>query len=344
MLKILFWPVGVLLHVWSALAIYYCSFPAHPRWSAPAAVGYLLFVVLVVLLRPGRTQALFFTLAGFVAVALWFSTIKLSPDAVYPAHLVMPYADFKGESVTIHNVRNCDYRSTTDFDVRYETRTYNLADVRSVDLYVNYWGIEQVAHTFVSFGFSDGRYLAVSIECRPPAGKTYGILKGLFKQYGLIYVWADERDVVRLRANYRNEDVYLYRTTFTPEDARKLFVAMLEKTNANYRSPAFYNTLFQSCTNTIGNAVIEAKIYRIPFWKRRFLTGTVDRRLYRQGWLDTSLPFAELRKRANIDARAQAADQSPDFSREIRANLTTSLLSNEMRSEHIIKDVSYSIK
>jgi hypothetical protein len=123
---------------------------------------------------------------------------------------------------------------------------------------------------------------------------------------------------VRLRTNYRKEDAYLYRTTLSSEQARALFVTMLKHTNDIYRTPVFYNTLFHSCTNTIGNDINASGIYKIPFWKRRFLTGTVDQRLYREGILERSLPFSELRAHALINTRAQAADQDPDFSIRIR--------------------------
>ena len=181
--------------------------------------------------------------------------------------------------------------------------------------------MEAIAHTFVSFGFADGRYLPVSIEIRPEVGEAYGMLEGFFKQYELIYIWGDERDLIRSRTNYRKEDAYLYRVNMTPENIQKLFVSMLMRTNSLHEAPQFYNTLFESCTNTIGDHLKAAKIMEIPFWKRRVRTGDIDRRLYHDGLLDTSVPFDELRKAAHVNQRAQAADHALDFSKLIRTHL-----------------------
>lgn len=313
--------LGLILHGWSALAIFYCSFPAHPQLRMPAAILYLLAVLAVVLFNRKHTRAFFLTLLGFVLVAIWFSSIQPKTGGVYPPELALPNVDFNGDQVTVHNVRNSNYRTPTDFDVRYETRTYNLSDLKTLDIMVNYWGMDAIAHTFLSFGFTGDRYLTVSVEIRPEVGKTYDMLQGFFKQYQLIYIWADDRDLIRLRTNYKKENVYLYRSTLTPEEVRKLLVSMLKATDGIYYKPVWYNTLTHSCTNTLGNHVIETGIRKIPIWKRRFLTGDVDQRLYKAGLLDNSLPFPELRKRANIDARAIAADKDPDFSKKIRTHL-----------------------
>jgi hypothetical protein len=187
---------------------------------------------------------------------------------------------------------------------------------------VNYWGMSAIAHTFLSFGFSDGRYVAVSIEIRPEVGEVYGMLTGFFKQYELLYIWGDERDLVRLRTNYKGEQVYLYRAAWPPETVRKLFVTMLERTQALSVAPQFYNTATQSCTNTIGNDIIAAHVMKIPWYKRRLRTGDIDRRLYAAGILRTQgKSFEELRRESLIDARAKAADRDAAFSEKIRTHL-----------------------
>ncbi len=308
--------------LWSFGALFYCSFPAHPGWQLYAAWGYVALVLLAILWVRNYRMALGIALAAFLAVLCWFQSIQPSTGGVYPPHLVMPEVEFRGDKVTIHNVRNSDYRTRDDADIRYETRTYSLSELKTLDVMVNYWGMDWIAHTFLSFGFSDGRYLSVSVEIRPEVGKSYGELKGLFKQYQLIYIWADERDLVRVRTNYRKEDVYLYRTAFTPGQVRRLFVSMLERTERLHQRPEFYNTLTQSCTNTLGNHIIETKIFDLPFWKRRVLTGSVDLRLCQEGLLETSgRSFAELREQSKINERAKAADKDPDFSAKIRTHL-----------------------
>jgi hypothetical protein len=315
--------VLLLAQLWSFGAIYFCSFSAHPEWRSSAAWGYAALMVIGLLASRKYSRALVIAFLSFLGIAVWFSSIQPPANGVYPANLVMPGVEFQGDRVTIHNVRNCDYRTRDDYDVHYETRTYSLKDLKTLDVMVNYWGMDWIAHTFLSFGFSDGRYLSVSVEIRPEVGESYGEVKGIFKQYELIYIWADERDLVRTRTNYRNENVYLYRTSFTPDQVRKFFVNMLERTERIRQKPEFYNTITQSCTNTLGDHLIDSKIMSLPFWKRRLLTGKIDRRLYDQGLLETfGRPFPELRAISKIDERAKAADQDIQFSEKIRTHLS----------------------
>jgi len=264
--RLLFWLFGILLHSWSALALYYRSFPSQERLHLPAAIAYIITVILIVVLRERRTQAFLLSFVGFLAVAAWFSTITPKTDAFYPQDVTMPYAEFQGDIVTIHNVRNSDYRSRDDADVHYETRAYNIRDLKTVDLFMNYWGDDRIAHTLLSFGFANGEHIAVSVETRREIGEAYSEWAGFFKQYELIYIWADERDVIRLRTNYRKERVYLYRTTLSAAKAQGLFIDMMKRTNEIYKKPTFYNTIKQNCTNTLVHHIIASKAYKIPFW------------------------------------------------------------------------------
>jgi hypothetical protein len=318
---IIFWFFGSILHLWSVGAISHCSFPSNSLLSRAAVVVYLLAVVGIVAFSKQHSRAFLISLLFFLIVAFWFISISPKTNAVYPPEVTMPYAEINGNAITVHNVRNCEYRTREDFDVHYETRTYDLQDLETCDVYLNYWGMDLVAHVFLSFGFADGRYLAVSVESRREVGEPYDELRGFFKQYELIYVWGDERDLVRTRTNYRGENVYLYRSTFQPEQVRKLFMSMITTTNELYQKPRFYNSLAHNCTNTLAEHIIKTGIYKIPIWKRRILTGSVDRRLYEEGLLPTDRPFADLRREANIDARAKAADKSRRFSQKIRTHL-----------------------
>ena len=307
------------LHLWSFGALYYS--PIEPEllrmWIAAI---YGVGIPLAVLILRSRKWAVILPLAGFLCVLAYEWQIQPKKDAHYqPQVAKTAYAELQGDKVILHNVRNTNYRTVDDFDVRWETREYELKDLRTLDVFVNYWGIATVAHVFVSFGFADGQYLAVSIEYRPEVGESYGTFNGLFKQYEIIYVWGDERDLVRLRTHYRKESVYLYRTNIMPNKVRDLFVSMIERTNALHQTPEFYNTVTESCTNTIGDHVIKANVFDLPFWKRRILTGSTDRRLYEEGQLETyGKTFPELRAVSNIDANARAADQDKDFSKKIR--------------------------
>lgn len=313
--------LGLALQAWAAGAIYFCSFPDRPFLSTVLAIAYFLIILGWIVLSRKRGRALLLSLIPFLFVAVWFSTIKPKTDAIYPDDLAMPSVEFKGDTFTIHNLRNNNYRTKDDFDVVYESRTYDLNELETLDVLVNFWGMKAVAHTLLSFGFEGEDYLTVSIEYRPEVGESYGVFNGLFKQYELIYIWADERDLVLLRTAHKGEDVYLYRYTLSKEQIRKLLISMLERTQSLSENPEFYNTIRQNCTNTIGNHAIETEIVDFPFWKRRILTGSVDKRMYNEGLLRGKEPFEELKRKSKINQRANAAAQDSDFSEKIRTHL-----------------------
>jgi hypothetical protein len=233
----------------------------------------------------------------------------------------LAYPEFHGDLVTIHNLRNFDYRTRDDYEVRYENRTYDLKQLKHVDFLINYWdGKRDTAHTALSFGFADGQYVAVSVEIRGQKGDTYEFLRGLFKQFELFYVIGDERDVIRVRTNYQNEEVHLYRTNCTPVNARKLFVDFLKGADTIRTHPRFYNTLFANCTTTLIEHINRVLPTKVPFLQRRMMNGYTDHAAYENGWLAGRDSFAELRSKSNINARALTADQDPDFSRKIRTH------------------------
>lgn len=235
---------------------------------------------------------------------------------------VMPEAIFSpdGSSVTIKNVRNINYRSTTDFDVAYYDATYDLNTLDSVwymvEPFAGYGA--GAAHTLVSFGFSDGRYLAVSVEIRKEKGESFSALKGLFRQYELMYVIGDERDLIKLRSNYRKDDVYLYPVVTSPENMLTLFTSMLTRANALATEPEFYNTLTSTCTTNIVSHINEIVPGRVPLSYKVLMPAYSDELAYRIGLFDTSVSLAELRVRYHINERAIKYAGDPLFSQKIR--------------------------
>ncbi|HEY2160250.1 MAG TPA: DUF4105 domain-containing protein, partial [Solirubrobacteraceae bacterium] len=167
--------------------------------------------------------------------------------------------------------------------------------------------------------FDDGRHLAISIETRKENGETYSALRGFFRQYELYYVVADERDVVRLRTNYRGEQVFLYRLRGSPESAGAVLRSYLERVNQIADTPEWYNAFTHNCTTTIRGHVKEAGIHNPWNW-RILANGKMDELLYGEGIINSSLPFAEVRARGDITAKARAADRD-DFSQLIREGL-----------------------
>ena len=306
---------------WGALAIYYSYLPDPLRYGGAAlfplaSAGVLLFV------RPKRRGvAVYAGVFGLVLIG-WFS-MKPSNDRDWqPDVAVLPYASVAGDTITVHNIRNCDYRTETDYTVQYYDKTFALSGLRSFDLFLSDWGLKTIVHTLVSFGFEDGSYLCISIEARKELGEAYSSIKGFFRQYELVYVVGDERDLVRLRTNYRQgEAVYLYRLQGSSiEVARQIFLDYIRYINGLKETPEWYNALTGNCTTQIrGHTYPYAGKVR---WDWRILAnGYIDELAYEQGALDRSLPFQDLKRRSIINARAKAADKDPAFSRRIREGL-----------------------
>ena len=235
----------------------------------------------------------------------------------------MPRAFLDGDRVRLTGVRNFEYRTRNDFFVRYQEREISLSHLTGIDFYVSYWSEGLLAHTFLSFIFDNALPLSISIETRPEVGEGFAPIASLFKQFELIYVVGDARDLVGVRTNRRAATVYLYRLNASPDDARRLLLVYLARINEPLADrPEFYHLLSNSCTINIirySNAAGQAGQLDI----RHVLNGLIDSYLYRSGRIDTSLPFDELRRRSLINEAAHAADGKPDFSERIRASLPT---------------------
>jgi hypothetical protein len=272
-----------------------------------------------------RRRALGAFLAALMTFAIGWSRIQPSNDRTFRAEeAVLAYADVEGDRVTVHNIRNFQYRTETDFTPAYYDKTFDLSKLDSVDLGAIYWMGPDIAHIMLSFGFAGQDYLAISIEARKEQGEGYSTIDGFFRHYELFYVVADERDAIGVRALYRNdppEDVYLYRVNGAPDAARRLFLEYLRQINSLRERPQFYNTLTTNCTSTIWmNARVNPR--HVPLSWKILVSGHVPEYLYEQGRLDTSLPFEELRRRGHINERArEAGPTAPDFSQRIREGL-----------------------
>ena len=229
-------------------------------------------------------------------------------------------AEFSGDTVQIHNVRNAAYRSTSDYDVHWEDRSYDLRRIESVWYVVEPFATWRgPAHTFLSFGFGDGQYVAISVEIRKERGESFSPLGGLLRQYELTYIVGDEHDLIGLRTNYRHDDVYLYPVRATPEAARTLFVSMLESANALAAKPEFYNTLTNTCTTTIVDHVNLIAPHPIPFSYKTILPAYSDDLAFDLGMIDTDLPREQFRAAFRINDLAMKFADSTDFSEAIRS-------------------------
>jgi hypothetical protein len=309
------------LIAWAALALYYSNLPW--AWARVAlAITFAAFGVWALWVRPHARLRCAFA-GAFAGVAAWWACILPSHDRPWrPEVAVLPLAVVDGDRVRLTGFRNFVYRSANDFDARYEERELTLSRLVSVDLFVSYWKVGLVAHTFVSFGFDDGTPpVCVSIEARPEVGERFNPLASLFKQFELIYVVGDERDIVRVRTDHRGEEVLLYRVRVTPEGARRLFRIYLDRVNELAGSPEWYHLLKNNCTLNIERNARAAGAPPGRFDARYLLNGLIDRYMYGTGVLDTSLDFEELRSRSHINDAARAAGGAADFSARIRASL-----------------------
>ncbi len=311
--------VALLLTVWTAAALYFDS--PYSRLRTPAAALYLIVVLAALfLLRRGHI-GLLVACAGFVIVAVWWLSLKPSNHRDWqPDDAESAYADVNGDQIVIHNFRNCDYRTEKNYSCRWETRSYNLANLRHADIFITWWGSPWIAHPIVSFDFGDQGRVAMSIETRDVVGQSYSAIRGFFRQYMLTYIASDERDVIRLRTNYRkDEEVYLFRTIVRPPLARKILLEYLERINSLHLRPEWYNALTNNCTTNIAVSAAEARNVRTRLDWRILLNGKMDEMMYEQGSLVTDgLPLSALKEQAHINAAARAADNSPDFSKIIR--------------------------
>lgn len=305
--------------VWATLAIWFSEMTPSVRIIAVVlyAMGTLLSPLV---LRPRWLGAAFSSLL-LAGVVVWFLSLPPSNTRDWQPDLaVLARADVSGDQITLHNIRNCDYRSETDFTCQYYDRTFDLQKLTTIDLFLVYWGSPNIAHTMLSFGFEDGGKVCFSIETRKEKGEEYSALKGFFRQYEIIYVVADERDVVRLRTNFRKEDVYLYRLLVQPENIRKIFLDYLQEVNRLEAKAEWYNALVGNCTTSIRRHTMPYNPQARPDW-RLIVNGYVDEMLYERGYLLQTLPFAVLKKSSYINAKAQAAEGSPEFSLRIREEL-----------------------
>ena len=315
----------LILTLWWALGLLVAGPGGESMRAALAAIYAFagLIAVVCVLLGRGWRQALAFYAVALLGVLGWWASLQPSNDRAWAPEVArLAHATVEGDLVTVHDIRNFDYRSETDFTPAYYDRTFDLRELDAVDLLAVYWIGPAIAHMFVTFGFGDD-HLAVSIEARKVRGEGYSSLKGFFRQYELVYVVADERDVIRVRTNYRKdppEDVYLYRAQVSRENLRRVFLDYVREINGLYAHPQFYNTVTTNCTTNILFHT-RVNVAALPMSWKVLLSGYAAEYAYDNGRLDRSLPFVELRRKSHINARAQAADDAADFSRRIREGL-----------------------
>ena len=313
----------VLTGAWAVMALHY-QLPLSQPWKALAGIAWAAFALTSVVLawRGSAARAILSYGIAFALLLGWWARIEPSDTRIWAddvsRHL---QAMRQGDILTLTNVRNFDWRTDTDYTPRWETRSYDLARLRSVDMAVSYWMGPAVAHTLVSFGFDNGKggteQLVFSIEIRKEKGEEFSAVAGFFKRFELSLIAADERDILRVRTNVRGEDVFIYRVKMAPEAMRALLLAYVQEADELRRAPRFYDTLFANCT-TIVYEMAQRIVGGLPLDWRLLASGYLPEYLRDVDGLAPGYDLETLRAAGRITLRAQAADADPQFSTAIR--------------------------
>lgn len=293
---------------WASLAVNFGDSSNHSdQWVLAIVVSLIGFfsIVVVLLVSSWRRQVLIFHCVVFLVVLAWWLNISAVNDRDWQEDVrKLAYAKVEGDLVTVHNIRNFSYQSEFDYKPSYYDKSFDLNDLEGVDLFAVYWMGPAIAHVMISFDFGNDNHLAVSIEARKEEGEGYSTIKGFFRQYELIYVVADENDVIGLRTDYRNnpaEQVYRYRLKASKENAKRFFLEYVKNINLLVEQPTFYNTLISNCTSIIWMHSRVDPGY-LPFSWKILLSGYLPEYLYESGRLDQTLSFDQLKKSVYINS------------------------------------------
>lgn len=310
--NILIYLVLSLLTIWCTLALYFV-----PKEFQSLLAGAFLALICLSLFSKNHKKKLIFSLNALIIC--WHLGIKPSNERNWvPENKKIPQAIIHGDKITVKNIRDFAYKTEEDFTPHYYTREFDLSKLKSVDIALVYWGSKAIAHTMLSFGFDDDKYLTFSIETRKEVGEGYSALKGFFRNYELIYIAGDERDLIRLRSNFRKEDVYLYRLITPPARAQKILLDYLKKANSLNETPEFYNVLQDNCTTGLFQH-FENINPALKFDYRVIVNGYLDEFIHELNGFKTSLPFDKYKKISLINDLALEANDSPEFSKIIRS-------------------------
>jgi hypothetical protein len=306
--------------LWGALALWYQA-PGGQRSVIVVLWGAFTLGILIALWQ-GRAGLAFVSFAlAFGILLIWWQRITPTNESLWADDVAqITHGSIDGNRVTLRNVRNFEWRSNTDYTQRWETRSYDLNQLTSVDMVMSYWDGWTIAHMLISFGFDDGQHVAFSVEVRRRKNASYSELGGFFKRDGLSIIAADERDVIRVRTNVRGEDDYLYRIRMPLSAMRSLFLGYIEQADRLVDTPRFYNTITVNCTTLVYHMMKRIVGY-LPWSYRLLLTGYLPAYVYRVGGLDQRFTLEELRTLGRITDRAKLADRSDTFSADIREGI-----------------------
>jgi hypothetical protein len=308
--------------IWGACALWFQAQGGQALKTLSVLLWAGFSLTLMIVLWQGRTAAGLVTFtAAFGALLIWWQRIAPSNDRIWADDVAqMTTGTVDGNRVTLHNVRNFDWRSNTDYTQHWETRHYDLDRLNSVDMIVSYWTGPAIAHMLISFGFDGGEHVVFSVEIRRERIESFSEIGGFFKEFELSVIAADERDVIRVRTNVRGEDTYLYRLRMPVSAMRSLFLGYIDEANTLVRTPRFYNTVTVNCT-TLVYQMMQRIVGYLPLSYRLIFSGYLPEYVYRVGGLDQRYSIKELRALGRISERAKESDRSEAFSADIRRGI-----------------------
>lgn len=306
------------LWVWGILALHF-SGPGPPWLNLMLVCVFGAILPAVFIISRSFVKSMAVCVSCFIVLLVWWITLEptnnkdWAPDVARIAH-----GELEGDILVVHNVRDFRYFSESSFQEHWQTRTYDLSRIQGLDMFLSYWASDNIAHLILSWDFGGDDHLAISIETRKDKTQQYSSIKGFFKQFELSYVAADERDLIRLRTNYRKERVYLYRLKTSKEKARALLEDYLVEMNRLVNEPQFYNALTRNCATTAHLHVEAVHPESLPVDWRLIFSGHLDELIYEyQAIKGHGIPFAELRERSRVDQRMQTYD-GDNFSHMMR--------------------------
>ncbi len=309
----------LLCSVWAVLALWFQA----PGGLAGRSglIGLWLAWTLLVLLLLWRDWPWLGVAAYALAFAVllgWWGTLTPSHERQWAEDLAhITTGEVQGSHVTLHNVRNFSWRGEHDYEAAWEVREYDLTQLQSVDMITSYWSMPAIAHVLVSFGFADGNFVTFTVEVRREKTEVFSELGGFFKQFELAIIASDERDVIHVRTNVRDEDAYLYRIGLSDVAMRSLFLAYVDEANRLASQPRFYQTITANCT-TLVFTMMQSIVDGLPLDYRLLLSGYLPSYVEKMGGLEPGHELAELREAGRITLRARQAGRSDNFSMVIR--------------------------
>lgn len=308
-----------ILTLWAGLALWYrLPFPEIVRMGASGGFALFGVAIIVALFRKRPVRALAIYGLAFAGVLMWWGTIKPPHSGNWEADVARQVTGvIDGDILTLTNVREFEWRSLDDFSEIWTTRRYDLSQIRSLDMFMTYWGGPTMAHVLLSFDFGTGENLVWSVEVRREVGGEFHPVPDFFKTHSRINIASVERDVVGVRANMRDHAVKLYRLNVSPELARALVEEFVRDSNALAKEPQFFHSLTANCTTAIAELLQNIGV-SVPFDWRMVANGYLPSLIYDRGLMDTRVPFLQLRDLGRINARAEAAGLTDAFSAAVR--------------------------